>query len=477
MGDYAEQKEIKTRATQDVATPHRKPLPKGSDGSKPVAHAQGQKPKPKRSGAMYEAHQGRRAAQDLLQGELVLDSDHPTGNWGIDSSGMGVCAKGGQGCFLKPMQRQMLIIDFQSRVESAQGFYRDAVNDCRLKQVLKKTDELPWYLTILMSAAFSALEGAVTAGVAALKKTGAATQAVADATKSGASQVANGSVAETLKAAVEEANLEGVAKAGADEVTHVAEHEVKSLADQQIETLIKTSADIAKEKSSAAMTAPISTDSKETNEKNAALGYIGFLRDTSALFFQELREGPPGTATDAELLALWRSFDASHHTTARYTVEVNDAIERYLTSPVSELGRITDYVDNKRVEKESRVAWLITKGGGKRLIYMDRIFSAWYQERIERGDHEVKRSDAYDSDENKLSLDQQAEWSSHGHVRTDSEKPLREDRMLSFVELEFRDLALQKQEKIWLKAPEVYMEDWEHQVAYGVPSIKKVAGS
>jgi hypothetical protein len=469
MGDYADAKRTTKKTATDDVSPHHKPLPKGSDGSKPAARP-GQKPKPKKSVAMIQAHH----AQALFQNELVIDSDSPTGDLGIDSGGAGVCAKGGQGCFLKPMQRMMLVNDFQQRVGNAQERYGRALSACRLKQVLKKTDELPWYFSLLLGAAFSALEGAITAGITALKATGAATKAIAEGTKAGAAKtLVSGSLEEDLKAVVEEANLAGVA----DEVAHGAEEEVKGLAEKQVEALVKSGVDFAKEKSAGALAGLVSSDSKETNEKNSAIDYLNFLGDTSARFFQHLAEAPPGTATDAELLALWRSLDADYHTAEMYRLEIDDAIEHYLSSPVSEMGRSLDWDGTKHVEKEVRVAWLITKGGGKRLIYMDRLFDAWYQERQQRGDHDVKRSDAYDAGENRLSLSQEAEWTSKLGTRRDSETPIRDDKMLKFVESEFKEMAIAKQKKIWLSEPETFMEDWDHQISYGVPSIKKVAGT
>jgi Abnormal spindle-like microcephaly-assoc'd, ASPM-SPD-2-Hydin len=58
MGEYADDKRTattKTSTTSDAVTQRRKPLPKGSDGSKPTARRPGEKPKPKRTGAIFDA--------------------------------------------------------------------------------------------------------------------------------------------------------------------------------------------------------------------------------------------------------------------------------------------------------------------------------------------------------------------------------------------------------------------------------------
>jgi hypothetical protein len=107
VGDYADETRA-TRASAPKADPQRKPSPKGSDGTKPTARRRGDKPKPKRSGALIEAHQ---AARGLATGRI----DHPapvavaattpidrvryeTGIAAVDSAGPGQCeaTRGGE---------------------------------------------------------------------------------------------------------------------------------------------------------------------------------------------------------------------------------------------------------------------------------------------------------------------------------------------------------------------------------------------
>jgi hypothetical protein len=64
MGDYGDANRTATTSTSsDTVAPQRKPLPKGSDGSKPIARQPGEKPKPKKSGVMFEAHNVRDLAE------------------------------------------------------------------------------------------------------------------------------------------------------------------------------------------------------------------------------------------------------------------------------------------------------------------------------------------------------------------------------------------------------------------------------
>jgi hypothetical protein len=441
------------------------PAPKSDALGKPTVGPQGAAPLPKqRSGAAPQVQNDVSSAVNVL----VPKTKTLVGDAGIDSEGMGACAaQGTAGCFLTVGQRQILVGDMQQRVTAAQGSYRDALNDCRLQQVLKKTDELPWYMSLMLGAIASGLESAIGVGIKALKASGAAESAIAAATSARTATAVDEGAHAVANSAIHEASNAGA--------------EVATVSDKQLETLVASSLDKAKEKAAGALAGATSTDSKETAEKNAALNYIDFLRNESADVFQNLREDAPGTTTDAELLALWRSFDAALHTTDRYRNELNEKIEKYLSSSVSKIGRSSDWNNEpsalgpRQVEREVRVAWLVTKGAGKRLVYMDRTFDGWYLER--QGNpitSRVTRSAAYDSGENQLSLSQDATWNVNGKDETRSEKPLQDDRVLSFVEPEFEKMAIAKQEKIWLESPATFAEDWDHQVAVGVPRIIKV---
>jgi len=64
MGECADDKRTATTETStDAVTQCRKSLPKGSDGSKPTARRPGEKPKPKRTGATFDAVMRDRAAR------------------------------------------------------------------------------------------------------------------------------------------------------------------------------------------------------------------------------------------------------------------------------------------------------------------------------------------------------------------------------------------------------------------------------
>ncbi|MEP6866561.1 MAG: hypothetical protein ABJE66_38450 [Deltaproteobacteria bacterium] len=123
------------------------------------------------------------------------------------------------------------------------------------------------------------------------------------------------------------------------------------------------------------------------------------------------------------------------------------------------------------MELETRVAWLITKGAGKRLIYVDRAFSA----SLERQNHDaqvgISRSSAYDSGANQLSLEEDGTWETPNGQQTNHEKPLGPDLMLNYVEPEFADVVLETQKQVWLTPPETFMLDY----SYAPPRMIKVA--
>src|SRR6185312_142868 len=117
-----------------------------------------------------------------------------------------------------------------------------------------------------------------------------------------------------------------------------------------------------------------------------------------------------------------------------FAAKFRSVLLEFQSSPVSKIGRRNAWDEKRgheRFELETRVAWLIAKGSGRRLIYVDRAFSGWFQRQKDRGPSaaETTRSSAYDSGHIQLSLEQDAEW--HGPVgeRIDHEVPVGPDMM------------------------------------------------
>jgi hypothetical protein len=224
----------------------------------------------------------------------------------------------------------------------------------------------------------------------------------------------------------------------------------------------------------------LSTETDATKQKRETLGFIEYLKQAMSGAFKRLAYEPPSQLDDAELTALRDHFDPTlkQNQSAAFVAKFRSTIEEFQSSPVSKIGRRNAWDEKRgseRVELETRVAWLIAKGSGRRLIYVDRAFTGWFQRQHEQAPSwaETSRSTAYDSGHNQLSLQQDAAW--HGPLgdRTDHETPIGPDMMIKYVEPEFHELALQKQRDVWLAEPETFMMDY----SYAPPKMIKVAGS
>ena len=202
-----------------------------------------------------EAKAADTAHQKAKKNEVVAPKEqttlYKTGDPGIDSGGRGACADGAKnsGCFLLASHRTELNSQIRARMGRANTKYTEALLELKVAQMIKKTDELPWYVTILLGACGSALEMAAGAAVRALKHAGAASHALGQA-QADASKL-------SLKDAVKQAN--DVAGSVAETAGKEAEVEVATLGERQVETLIKTSVDVAKDKAKD-LVAPVTSE-------------------------------------------------------------------------------------------------------------------------------------------------------------------------------------------------------------------------
>lgn len=445
MGDPKDHQERSTTSqspAQDGVVPHRKPLSKGSNGSKPVAHAPGQKPKPKQSGAMYEAHRAHRAAQDLLQGE------HPTGFDYIDSGGQGLCAPGaagagGAGCFLSKDQRTALNSQALFQVELVAGNYASALVQLKLETLIKKVDELPWYTSLLLGAAITVVESLVPVGIAAFAAAGVVESAIAEA-------------------GVQLAKTELTA----------AEKEMKTLAAAQVSSTIKSAATLGKTAAIKSFTSASSDQTQQANAKVQAMSYADTLSTNGNMMWLKIGHDI-GSVDDATALGILKSMDPITMSAAQFHEQLSAQLARYAKSDISKLGREVDYENGKKVEKETRVGRLIPFHGPARLVYMDRVFDGWYRDVATRNAEKTERSGVYDDPRNAFSLSQEADWKIDGKKQRRHEEPLRPDKILNYVEPEFEELAVQKQKDVWLTDVETFRESFVN----GQYHLTKVAGA
>lgn len=378
------------------------------------------------------------AQQAAVPGKATqVEQSYRTGDAAIDTSGMGNRA----GAFLSQGQRHMLVERLTGRVGAAYTSYCTAITNIEIAELVEKEEELPLWATLLMTAGGKLMEAGL------------------------------GIIAESLKA--EKAVVSKLAEAGVTGVKEKeAEEKILGLSAKSVEAIIAQATDTTKEKSKPAV-AKVAGGGAREDAKSKKLNYARYLGDAAIMMFQNVREKPPGIATDAELIAIVESFRGDRHTIGAYQEALEAQIKRYMASHVKDIGRAEgkseapDRTYNAKFRLENRVAWLVT-GGGRQLIYVDRAF-ATRDDILPNEDPDGKYdtpSSAYTSPEHALSLRDEGTWTEptpdkeHAKTVKRKEPQVGYEKMLGVVEPEFVELALQAQEQKWQAEPETFRYDY-----------------
>jgi hypothetical protein len=169
-------------------------------------------------------------------------------------------------------------------------------------------------------------------------------------------------------------------------------------------------------------------------------GFLDSLAASASARFQQIRERPLRTATDAELAALVAAYDSSLHTLGRYRELIAQQLERFLASRASQIGR--DF------NVETRVAYV-----GDRLAYVEQKFS--------KVDATLVQHRKPYNDESALSLGDKTTpdaWDRGISQNVDHAEPSSRVYFVGFVEPDMREAALAQHEARWQAEPEHY--DW-----------------
>src|SRR5262249_13218153 len=113
--------------------------------------------------------------------------------------------------------------------------------------------------------------------------------------------------------------------------------------------------------------------------REAGVAYLDRLLAASSQIYEDLRERPPATATDAELVLLYESFSAANHNPAIYKTLVHGQVERYKHSHARKIGLHREtFLDEAHphhpTDVKTKVAWIRVTGTRTRLAYMDQNF-------------------------------------------------------------------------------------------------------
>lgn len=246
-----------------------------------------------------------------------------------------------QGCLMDAAQRQIIVAQYQGRVNAALSAYLSALTKLGIEELLRKEEEHIEWVTDLLVDVIGAL---------------------------------------VSKAAVTAFRLLRSGHAAADLVTdaNALAHELAVHGEAEITEVVNTAIAAGKK----ALPPPISPEKPDlstpnpASEKVSTLAYVQFLKDQASSIYERLREDAIAGADDSTLLVMFTSFGAAKgHTDSHYQAALEAQLGRFKKSGLANLGVTRNkahqpYAADERLESfrqvETKVFWV--KGPqGKRL--------------------------------------------------------------------------------------------------------------
>lgn len=206
----------------------------------------------------------------------------------------------GPGCFLMEDVRKRLIEDYKFRVIGAEGRWLAAMTRAKIANLIKKDEDLPIILSFMLETLMDQLFTAAKLGMKYLRSKG--------------------------PAVIRNFRL----LPGTNE--HEAADAVKGTDEGG---LVAKLAGRAKKEATGA----IEDELKDASEAKQVKGdYLSFLEQEAGAAWQEQREGPPGRADDAKLIALYHAFSQENTSVEHFEKAIAGIWERYQASPASRIG-------------------------------------------------------------------------------------------------------------------------------------------
>lgn len=326
------------------------------------------------------------------------------------------------GCFLSASQRQRLVSEYQNRVLSAQLQYQLALTDVEIDKLVEKDADLSWVFSLLAD-----LVGLTTIGAL-----GKAIKWLRDA---------------PLKNTVWALNAADV-ETGSQRIITEADEMIGRISEKTVDGVVRTAVGTAKGLATSNLKAL--QDEAAKVGRSLSVSYIDVLKDRAAIVYQHLREDPVANATDGELVALFRSFDAEiGHTEMAYKQELKDKLHRFEASRIPRIGRqwaahldplhAKDLDAADRVKTQEEASKFQEEHGAWRTVATRETKVAWV-----RNASSSRRTLVYMRQDFMLGT----EWRIDEHVH-----------QLEPVEDEFIDVAIQRHEAVWGVAPEEIVND------------------
>jgi hypothetical protein len=339
---------------------------------------------------------GRRASTN----DLTAPTGHvTTGDAHIDHATTCDIHDRAAGCFLDSIQRTRLVAAYQARVGRALSSYQEAITRETIDKLLEKDDDLVWIASLLIGVATDQIGTAIAAALKAIR--GRVTKSLLDV--DAVAQLSDRRYTWLNRLDnVSEDTLKKIGKAPADSLKDLIKGTLKDRQNAQAKT-----------------------------DRDAATDYLDRLQAASSAIFERYAEDPPQTATDAELLVLYRAWSAEDHNPRVYRMLVHAQVERYKASNARRIGlQRTGPFDTQQKDTHTKVGWIKVPSGGVRLAYFAQDFDA--------GDPAVYHDDA----------DRMA--------KPPGDALDVEPRFVDFVEPEFVGVAMERHLQLWGTQPKTY---------------------
>lgn len=146
-------------------------------------------------------------------------------------------------------------------------------------------------------------------------------------------------------------------------ITALMEDSARKASSKNLDTIIKGVVDRGKKYAIDLVKTP--------SDKKEYASLLKQLQRDAARRFQDLRESTVAASNDAELFALFLSFDVDNHHVDMYKEELLKKIERYTSSGTADIGVKAKDRTNRPAVHMTKVAWLVYASGRERQLVFE----------------------------------------------------------------------------------------------------------
>jgi len=252
------------------------------------------------------------------------------------------------GCIFSEDVRKRLLARLDRNFLLACSNYKAALAELKIEELLKKDDDLHWIISMALDLAGGHLVKSAAKALASLKAGGVARLT---------------------------AGMQGAYMSDRSWQSR-AEAVLASVSDKSIESVVKSSFDVAKKGYNKEL--QTRQNHEQAREKRGSIAFIEQLEKECDRRFVRLLNTAQATATDVVLKALYDSTDpvkTDEHTKAAYKAVLGAKLERFRRSGVGNIGRqrADDPVfPGHTVMRDTRVVWVQDAATGSKTLWYQR---------------------------------------------------------------------------------------------------------